>query len=169
MVGEWIVRRTDMTMKRRTFVTTVVSGVAMTALAGCSGDDSGDSASGGDDGGGNGNDGGSNDGGGSDTTDTPDQTTESDEPDVKILDHEMKWDDMAGAKVVGTVQNTTDSELGYMQVKAKFFDDSDTRVGEGMWNATDVSAGTEVQFETVPASMDSEPATYEVETSTSPA
>jgi hypothetical protein len=94
------------------------------------------------------------------------RSRKSDEPDVRILDHEMEYDDTMGAKVVGTVKNTTDSELGSMQVKAKFFDDSDTRVGEGMWNASDVSAGTEVQFETVPASMDSEPANYEVETST---
>jgi len=157
----------ESTMKRRTFVTTVVSGVTMTVMAGCTDEESNDSVSGGNGGGGN-----ENDGDGSDDTATPEQTDsptpESDEPDVKILDHSMEYDDMTGAKVVGTVKNTTDSELGYMQVKAKFFDDSDTRVGEGIWNATDVSAGTEVQFETVPASMDSEPANYELETSTSP-
>jgi hypothetical protein len=155
-------------MKRRTFVTTVVSGAAMTAMAGCSGDDSGDSASGGDGGGGD-----ENDGGGSDNTDTSEPTDsptpESDEPDVKLLDHEMAWDDtMGSATVKGTVKNTTDSELGYMQVEAKFFDSEDTRVGEGMWNANDVGAGQEVQFETTPAMPDEEPASYEVETSTSP-
>lgn len=154
-------------MKRRPFVTTVVSSVVMTAMAGCSQSGSGDSASGGTDGGGDENDGGSTDGGGSTDTNTPEQT-ESNEPDVKILDHSMEFNDVVGAKVVGTVQNTTDSELGYMQVKATFFDDSDTRVGEGLWNATDVSAGTKVQFETTPAPMDSEPARYEVESGTSP-
>lgn len=164
----------DSPMKRRTFVTTVLSGVTMTAIAGCAESGPDDSASGGNDGGSNGNDGGSNEnvGGGSDNSDTPEQTDSStqgsDEPDVKILDHSMEYDDMMGAKVVGTVKNTTDSELDYMQVKAKFFDDSDTRVGEGMWNATDVGAGTEVQFETIPVSTDSEPARYEVESGTSP-
>ncbi|QLD85060.1 hypothetical protein HWV23_04760 [Natronomonas halophila] len=143
------------------FVTTVVSGVAMTVMAGCT--ESGDTASGG-----NGN----ADGGEATDTNTQQQTStstpESDEPAVKILDHSMEYDEMMGVKVVGTVKNTTDSEQGYIQVKARFFDESDTRVGEGMWNATDVSAGREVQFETIPAQVDSEPARYEVETSTSP-
>ena len=143
------------TLKRRKFVTTVALGGIMTAVAGCTGGESTDSASGGSDGGSNGNSDGSNGGGGS--NDAPEETAdpESDEPDVKILEHEMEYDDMMGAKVVGKVKNTTDSELSYMQVKAKFFDDSDTRVGEGMWNASDVSAGTEVQFETIPAQVDS--------------
>ena len=146
----------------------------MTAIAGCSGSGSDDSVSGGADGSSEGEASGSNENGGgeSDDTATPERTNspspESDEPDVKILDHEMEYEEMLGAKVVGTVKNTTESEIGYMQVKAKFFDDSDTRVGEGMWNATGVSAGRGGKFETIPASMESEPATYEVESGTSP-
>lgn len=151
-------------MKRRTFLTTAAAGVTTIALAGCStSEDGSDEASGG-----NNDDSGSDDSGDEETE--AETTEESDEPDVKILDHEMVYDadDMGGAKVTGTVKNTTDSEMGYMQVQVRFFDDSDTRIGEGMWNATDVAADTEVEFETIPAMVDNEPASYEVETSTSP-
>lgn len=166
-------------MNRRRFVTTVASGVAVTLLAGCTEEDTGDTETGGggtpeDDA--NGGDTTTEDegttepegDGGDETTtegDGGDETTTS-QPDIELVDHTMEYDDTMGATVVGTVRNTTDSEMSYMQVQARFFDSEETRVGEGLWNASDVAAGTEVSFETTPAMVDSEPASYEVETST---
>lgn len=162
-------------MNRRRFVTSVASGVAVTMLAGCTEEDSGETATGG----GTTPEDGSNGGdttteaegeGGDETTteETGGEETTTSQSDIEIIDHTMEYDDTMGARVVGTVQNTTDSEMSYMQVQARFFDEEETRVGEGLWNATDVAAGTEVSFETTPAMVDSEPATYEVETSTTP-
>lgn len=147
-------------MRRRTLIAAIAA-VTPATLAGCTESEPSDSATG-DNNDGDGNGGGDNNGG-SDT-----DTTASDQAAVEILSHEMTFDDTLGAAVEGQVENTTDSTLDYMQVKAVFFNGEDTRVGEGMWNATDVSAGTKVQFETVPASVDAEPARYELTSSTTP-
>ena len=87
-------------------------------------------------------------------------------PEVVILNHQGSYD-WLGATVSGTVQNTTDRVLDYIQVNATFYDDQDTRIGDGMWNATDVQPGTKVSFETIPASTGEHPARYFVEAGTS--
>lgn len=155
---------------RRRFVTGVASLVTI-GLAGCSEGET-------DTQGGDGGDGGDSeptesdsqgDGGDSEPADTTTAEPESDAKPVTILDHEMVWDtDMEWAVVEGTVENTSGEEQSYIQVKARFFDADDTRIGEGMWNASDVAADQKVTFETIPASADAEPARYEIEAGTSP-
>lgn len=149
-------------MQRRKFLATTTGAATTVTFAGCGG--SGGSGS---------SDSASGDSGDSQSTETPaepstpTETSAPEQPDVEILSHEMVYDDTLGAKVQGGVRNTTESTLSYIEVSAKFYNNDGTRVGEGMWNATDVEPKTTVQFETIGATVDSEPAEYEIETSIS--
>lgn len=142
----------DLPMQRRTFIATTASTATALALAGCVGEeeDNSDNATG--NGGGNNSSGNGNDNG-------------SDGSGVDLLEHEMSYDSTLGPTVTGRVVNNTGEEQSYIEVQARFFDSEDTRIGEGLWNATDVPDGQELQFECT-AMTDQEPASYEVETGT---
>lgn len=148
-------------MQRRTVLTGVVSTLTALSVAGCSSEGEGDTA--------NGDADSTTDSatGGATDTEAPDTT---EKPAIRIVGHEMSFGDF-GAKVKGTVETgpaPDGSTHSYIQVKARFYDNNDTRVGEGMWNATDVKQNQTVAFETTTAMMDEKPASYEVEASTSP-
>lgn len=72
------------------------------------------------------------------------------------------------ATVEGKVKNTSGKEQSYIQVSAKFFNDANERIGEGMDNSTDVPDGQVVQFEIYATPKPDEIDHYELEAATSP-
>lgn len=151
-------------MKRRELLQTTAGIVAATAIAGCSTSEEDDRIEGG--GGNNGsnsNSGSSNGGGGDEQTETESSPTTTPQPDIAILSHEMSYDSTMGAKVTGVFQNTTDHEIGYVQISAYFYNESGKRVGESMDNASNVKSGSKVDFETIPTDTGGKPAEYELE------
>lgn len=153
---------------RRRFVQ-LATATTVAGLAGCSSEgDTGDSAS---------SDGGADDETTDEATDepaddgddtaTPEPTeTETEQPDVTILEHGLE-EGSIGQKVVGKMENTSGEEQSYLGVEAKFYNADDERIGEGMDNATDVAAGTVVNFEIL-STADEDIDSYELDASTSP-
>ena len=158
-----------MKMNRRRYLGTLGTTASAIALAGCSGDDGGDSSggdansnsgdsSGGDSdnsgGDGNGGDSNSGDGGG------------NDQPDVEILSDEF-YEEEFQSGVRGTAVNNTDSELSYVEATATFLDSEGTQIGEGLDNVSDLAAGREWEFDCLFTGQDeSRIDTYELEVST---
>lgn len=102
------------------------------------------------------------------TTKTPTQTATATEKqaDVEILNHELTTLEYGNTVVSGMVKNTTDKTLAYVEVTAKFFDANDVRLGEGVWNASDVSAGQKLEIEVMPMFSDTDAIDhYEIEAS----
>lgn len=149
-------------MRRRTLIQTIGS-TALVAVAGCGTSES-DVAEG------NGDNDNNNDT--PEPEDTPEDddtsTPEDDSPPVEILEHSLEEDDLGNARVVGKMENTTDDELSYMQVQARFFNADDERIGEAMDNASDVGSGTVVNFEIMSTVEADNVDRYELEASDSP-
>lgn len=121
-------------MQRRQFiVTTAITTTGL--LAGCtSSENNGDTASGGNDSSGDGD---SGDGGES-------------EKDIEIVEHELVRENEGEASesvsVQGIVKNVSGDSLSYVEVEAKFYDDSDTLLDSFMDNVNDLGDGEEWQF-----------------------
>ncbi|WP_254542782.1 FxLYD domain-containing protein [Halomarina pelagica] len=107
------------------------------------------------------------------STDQPNSTasdTESDgdaaAPIVEVVEDDLVEGQYDTWSVAGTVRINGEEDLNYVEVKAFFYDDSDTRIGEGLWNATDVTAGETLEFECMLLSTDTEaePSRYELKT-----
>jgi len=124
------------------------AGTASTILlAGCSSDETeredGDAGNGGDSGGGG--DSTTADSGGSGGGDA-NQTTQSSGNSVEILNHEWYEEDFS-AGVRGTIENTTDEELSYVEISVYFLDSDGTQIGEGLDNFSDLAGGRTAEFD----------------------
>lgn len=164
-------------MQRRKYLATIGATVSGLALAGCSGDDGGDSGggdansnngdssngnsdnSGGDGNGGETNSGNSNNGNSGDGG-------SNDQPDVEILSHEFYSEEFSSG-VRGTAVNNTDSEISYVEATATFLDADGTQIGEGLDNVSDLAGGREWEFDCMFTGQDaSRIEEYEVEVTT---
>lgn len=94
-------------------------------------------------------------------TQTPTATPEPESGGIEILSHEGGSDDLGMYEVTGEVKNATGAKQSYIEIKAFFYDDSGTRIGQGMWNATEVPDGTTLSF-TISFLGDGTPADYEL-------
>ncbi|MDL0144692.1 FxLYD domain-containing protein [Halobacterium salinarum] len=144
-----------MELNRRRYLATLGTTASALTLAGCSESDSEDS------GGGN-----ANDNSGDSSNGNSDNSGGNDQSDVEILSHEF-YEDEFSVGVRGTAKNNTDSELSYVQAEAVFLDESDTQIGEGLANVSDLAAGRKWEFDCMflgdePSRID----TYEIELST---
>lgn len=93
----------------------------------------------------------------------PATATSGESAPVALESHELRYDDDFGhATVGGFLRNTSDRELRYVQVNAYFYD-VDTRIGEGVWNASNLGAGVRAQFETTPVRSDVYPTDYRLQ------
>lgn len=127
-----------------------VTGTALTAaVAGCasSGDEPAATANG---------------TGGSGTT-----THEGDSP-VRIEHHDLTEDYFGDARVSGELTNAGDTELSYVEVNARLYNEAGTRIGDGFDNASDVAPGETITFEVMTMVPYDDVADYELEVSTSP-
>jgi len=120
-------------MDRRQFI---LAASGTLALAGCTEETERQEGSGGSGGGDSGQGGSSGDGGGG---------SESQDR-VEILDHSFYQDDFSSG-VRGTLENISDETLSYVQVNVYFLDADETRIGEGLDNASDLQAGRKWQFD----------------------
>lgn len=123
-------------VNRRKFI--AMAGVAVSGgIAGCGSDTASDTSSGtagGSGGGGGDTSGGSaTDGGGSGGK-------------LKILSDEFYEEDM-GAGVRGTVQNASDSEIGYVGVRVEFLNSEGTRISKNFTNTSDLGGGQKWKFD----------------------
>lgn len=149
-------------MRRRQFLSTTGI-VAGTTLAGCSGEEGGES--GGSDGGGGGegngsseeSDGSANESGGSNESgnETESQSSEdvltsedaeSTVEGLEILEHELVEDDF-GATIEGVVVNDTGRELSYVEVGVVLYNAEGQRINDSFTNTTDLPDGEEWAFE----------------------
>lgn len=153
-------------MKRRQFVKGASGIIAIASLAGCTGSDDGTVVTGG-----NGDNSGSNE----NNKDTKEkkakqskkQTTQKSKKKVKVLSHEL-FEKEYSAGVKGQIKNVSGTELGYVEVKVRFFDAENTRLGESLDNFTELGAGTTANFKAVYLGQDSGKIDhYELETSAS--
>ena len=82
---------------------------------------------------------------------------------IKILSHEMKTGDYGTISVVGTAENVAGKNLGYVEIRVKFYDDSDALLETFIDNVNDLGAGEKWNFEVVYPSLDGdEVARYEI-------
>ncbi|PSQ43805.1 hypothetical protein BRD17_05385 [Halobacteriales archaeon SW_7_68_16] len=132
-------------MNRRRYLATVGTTASALALAGCLGDDGGDSG-GGDADGNSGDSDSGNSGDGGDNNDGSSGSGGNDQPDVELLNHEF-YEEEFSAGVRGTAVNNTDSELSYVEAEAVFLDESGTQIGDGLDNVNDLAAGREWEFD----------------------
>lgn len=65
---------------------------------------------------------------------------------LEILSHEWYEEDYS-AGVKGTAKNTSGETLGYVSVKAKFYDESDALIESSLDNVNDLEAGGEWKFD----------------------
>lgn len=139
-------------MQRREILSKTAVALATTsALAGCAGGESdresGDS---------------SGDSGGNDTT-------EEEQEEFSILEHEPFQTEYGNAGVEGVGKNNSDDTLSYVQVNVYFYDSSDTRLGEGIANVTDLQPGREWKFEAMYLGSDAEAIdSYEIQAEWTP-
>jgi dipeptidyl aminopeptidase/acylaminoacyl peptidase len=142
-------------MNRREYLVGAGGVASSMLLAGCSSEEEsnrqdGDANNGGGSGGGNG--------------DANQDTTQSGKS-VEILNHEWYEEDFSSG-VRGTIENLTDNELSYVEVKAYFLDSEGTQIGEGLDNFSDLAGGRKAEFECVFLGDDaSRVDSYEIETS----
>lgn len=121
-------------MQRRQFITVMGAGAAV--LAGCSEQTERQSGDGGSGAGGNGGD-------------------DGQQQKVMIEKHEF-YSEQYSAGVRGIIENLTDETLSYVQINVYFFDSSDTRIGEGLDNVNDLSAGRRWEFDAMYLGQDPE-------------
>lgn len=96
--------------------------------------------------------------GGGGQTDT---STSTEQAELSVGHHQLNYDEYGYASVSGTVTNETDRNMGYVQLSAYLYD-GETRIGEGLWNASNLGAGIRAQFETTPVQYDYRPTGYEL-------
>lgn len=128
-----------MTMQRRKMLAATAGTVSTLLLAGCSSEDETERQEGD-----AGNGGGTTSGGDSGSGDT--QNTTQSGSAVEILNHEWYEEDFS-AGVQGTLENTTDEELAYVEVSVYFLDSDGTQIEEGLDNFSELAAGRTAEFE----------------------
>ncbi len=147
-------------MNRRQYLTTTGAAVSALALTGCLSDDSSDSGEGNTD---DSNDDNSN--GGDDSASNGGDSSNHDQPNVEVLNHEF-YSEQFSSGIRGTAVNNTDSELNYVEATAVFLDGDGTQIADGLDNVTDLAAGREWEFDCVYLGTDPDRiARYEIEVS----
>lgn len=144
-------------MNRRTYLLTAGSTVAGIALGGCTTEEEPATASG-------------DTGGASSPAPTAPSTQSAgrsktatktaasgSDADMKILSKAFYAGDYGSFGVKGKAENVTDRTLGYVEFLTRYFTADGTRVAEGMDNATDVSKGTTITFDSRAMAMDVDP------------
>lgn len=86
---------------------------------------------------------------------------------LRLDAHTLAESPLGNAHVTGTVTNTGDDEVPYVQVDARVYDEEGTRLGDGMDNATDVAPGETVGFEVRTTAAYDAVADYDIEVGTS--
>lgn len=77
----------------------------------------------------------------SDSGDTDVSLQSADVADAYSLDSVAFYSEDMSSGVRGEITNTTDSAISYTEIKVKFYDSEDTRLGEGLDNASDLGGG----------------------------
>lgn len=103
---------------------------------------------------------------GSDSGDGESDSDSDTQQDVTIVSEELQ-ETALGWEVVVVVENTSGEMQDYIEVKAEFYDENNTRIDEWFANATDVEDGERVEL-TITTTEDEKPADYDLEASTSP-
>ena len=103
---------------------------------------------------------------GADSGDGESDSDSDTQQDVTIVSEELQ-ETALGWEVVVVVENTSGEMQDYIQVKAEFYDENNTRIDEWFANATDVEDGERVEL-TITTTEDEKPADYDLEASTSP-
>lgn len=103
---------------------------------------------------------------GSDSGDGESDSDSDTQQDVTIVSEELQ-ETAIGWEVIVVVENTSGEMQDYIEVKAEFYDENDTRIDEWIANATDVEDGERVEL-TITTTEDEKPADYDLEASTSP-
>lgn len=118
-------------MQRRGFITATIATFSGVSLTGCSSDTNYEDG---------------NDGGGSNDGDTSDSDKKLD-----ILDHELVREDEGSmgesVKVAGMAENVSGGNLGYAEVKAKFYDENEALLESFLDNVNDLGDGEKWSFE----------------------
>lgn len=84
---------------------------------------------------------------------------------MEIIDQRSGITQAGNPTVRGRAENTSGQEVSYAQIQVRFFDASETRVGSGMDNITNLGPGITWEFEALcldcsdPSRVDS----YEIE------
>lgn len=86
-----------------------------------------------------------------DTPREPPTATDTPTPRLVLLNHELRRKN-AGTlsetvRVAGTAKNTTDEQLSYVEVRAKFYDDDGALLDSSLDNVTDLGPGERWRFE----------------------
>ena len=128
-------------MERRKFLAVAGAG-AVTGIAGCSGEtDYEEGNSGGSE---------SSDESSSDSSNSADGGSEQ-EAELEILEHELVIEDegsqFASAAIEGRAENVGDSQLGYAEVRARFYNSQGDQMETGLANTNDLDAGQTWAFE----------------------
>lgn len=103
---------------------------------------------------------------GSDSGDGESDSDSDTQQNVTIVSEELQ-ETAIGWEVIVVVENTSGEMQDYIEVKAEFYDENDTRIDEWIANATDVEDGERVEL-TITTTEDEKPADYDLEASTSP-
>lgn len=140
--------------------------ISIAALAGCTSDDDGSTASGSSDDGSNGDDDDDSTENGSNGDDENEEDGDED-GSVEILDHEIVEPDVGSyVDVEGTLENNTGEEQSYIEVGVVFRDEDDTRIDDSFTNFSDVEDGETLSFDIMTTVEPDEFDEYELETST---
>jgi len=127
------------TTDRRTVLKTSVAAFSGIALAGCSGEESEDSASGSND------NSGSNSNSNGDSDSGSNSNSNDDKQEVKIVEHDT-YEKEFESGVKGKVKNVSDSTLDYVEVEVKFYDKDGNRLGDNFTNVEELGAGKTWEF-----------------------
>ena len=87
---------------------------------------------------------------------------------LEIVEHEFYEEDFE-AGVEGTVENTGDESIDYVEVRVEFYDDEGVRIEDGIDNTEDLDGGEQWRFDVVYLGDDPEAVEdYDIEVSDSP-